>query len=50
VTARSPPRGDLSEYTGVERLADDDTDPTADQATQDAWTPEAMQAAIPMMP
>ncbi|WP_158844618.1 hypothetical protein [Streptomyces sp. NRRL WC-3742] len=39
--------GSLSEFTGVERLTDD-TDPAADQAVQDSWTPEAMQAARPV--
>ncbi len=38
----------MGAYTGVERLADDDTDPAADQKVRGSWTPKAMQAVKPV--
>lgn len=47
-TAATAP-GDLTAYTGVDRIADDDgSDPAKTQATLDDWTPEAMRSAISM--
>ncbi|WP_441251408.1 hypothetical protein [Kitasatospora sp. McL0602] len=38
----------LSAYSGIERVSDDDgSNPAATQAALDAWTPEAMLAAVP---